>query len=578
MSTDARATLLRSASQPLSARARNSILRLINSPWGNPADPELQRIAATLRAEQVACEVATVGRGEVLLVAASSDGQIPARVFVFSETLRSGVALSQRSLKALSEALSVATRCAPYHAFSPHTPWSTRYAQALYADGPRTDLLDGASFGLSFVWSIVSSYTGLIVPPNLVASCTVNHDATLGPVEQLEQKLFAIARTALAVTEVIVAASQVDRARQCIESPALAGAKLTIRGFESAQQAVDYVFAGREEELSAVAAESFTALRRRILSEHALHWRKTCAALKLLENVSSLSNQDRDTLTTLLLIVRRHLGERDIAMPWDEGLIAERGHAHVAQVVQAAADSGSDQCHKYVEQALERVKQAPAEPGSIRALGACARAASAMLDYESALHHATQAVKRWLKRDELVECSYALCEWLRVAAILRRAEQVDDALAIAEQLFEHPACGPYVKTAAITALVLTHRSTQALQIAHEMSRECEMDSGDEARTALRWVARAHVALNGVQEAMRLREKLRHEAQHADASVALRATALLARLDEACEQRAEVTTTESIIDELRQLPTQGTQWLFAITAPDRAQRIADEYPY
>jgi tetratricopeptide (TPR) repeat protein len=444
-------------------------------------------------------------------------------------------------------------------------------AQPIFGLGePMT--LEGRSFGLSFVLARLSALSGHAVPSHLIASATLGDDGGLNPVHGLDAKLNAIARTALGVRCVLLHPDNAEEARAIVKNLPRA---LEIVEVKTVADAVKYAFGERLEQppLSwdddAALDASLRALRARTLAGHALNWAATLRALEWI----AARRQENARIPLLAAIARRHTGAAaSLALDWDEDAIDEVGNELVAHIVQAAADAGDDRCSEFVARALDRVRNAPAEPGSIKALGACARALAAMRRFDEAQACAERAVQRWIARDERDESSYALCEWLRVAGVRKDQEAIERALIEAADLMDHPNNGAYVRLASMSALVRTGQPERALRLANAV----ETSQPYVKRSMLRWAARANDALGEREQATRMREVLRNISERSEDGQQECRESLFARLDEALAQGHE---TAEILIAIEQRGLQGARWILADTeGTARARRLADEYAY
>ncbi|MDP3277915.1 MAG: hypothetical protein Q8Q09_22210 [Deltaproteobacteria bacterium] len=551
-------------------RLRGDLAReALAKPWGFPADRALQAASWFADLESPS----PPAPGIVAVVTAStnvaSSPEQRGRVFVLDP-------LGQDRFREDAEhawdlAGQAAERKAPFTCFVRALQAPTPTAKPLYGLGDNVSL-EGLSFGLSFALARISALTGHAVPSHIIASANLaDADGTLTGVQGLDAKLAAIAHTALGVTDVLVHPSNGAEARAIV---AQLPRSLEIIEVESLSQAIPRVFGGRLDqppsdpiEPSAL-EDALQALRARTLAGHGLNWPATLRALEWLQ--SRIAEHPR--LRALSSIARRHAGvagSRGIALDWDDDAIEDIGNEYVAQIVQAAADAGDERCPEYVARARDRVRLAPAEPGSIKALGACARALAMLRRYDDAQVAADEAVRRWLARDELSACSYALCESIRVAGIRRDR----GAIARAESIARPLASSPYVRLALAGAWTRAGEFDRALGVAHEPSAAQRYVE----RAHHRWRALAydgvenHSTANAIREALR---SMRSDRPGEEESVCVESK--MADLDAVLAQGGD---WRSALEDLERRGLQGTRWIVeGVTGIERAKRLAFEYAY
>lgn len=578
--TPSRSLLSLLAQRALNGQAQRAVEEALGRSWAYPADPSSlqgawRSFAPPRGPVPGAVALVTVSRNPD-----ASEGE--GRVFYLDPSARPhGTRFSDRARALWDEMGLLAERLASVHAYPDERHAAIDRAAPMFKFGAGASELDGASFALAFLLARVSSLTGHGVPSSILATATVEDDGdhSMGAVEGLEAKLDAIAHTALGVTHVLVSKRDEDRARALARTMPR---PLEIVGVPNARSALEYVFGARFGEAPERWREregrdaSLQQLARYVLSAHARSWSSVVHTLDLLSQAQSRDGE-RPSVGTLEAVARRHAGTANagaIALDWDDAVVDRVGMAYVAQVVQSAADAGDDRCRAFVERALAMANEARAEPGAIQLRGACARALAAMRDYDRAEREAREAALRWIARDEPSQCSYALCEWIRVAGVLGRRASLEEAIPHATRLLRDERAGPYIALALTSAFVRSEQYERALEAVPR-----EAAQGYVHRAHRRWVARALQALGRCEGARAIRDALREaRSDRPGESKEVCVESLLADLDDALEARDEARAL-ALVEALDARGLQATRWLVEGTRGlERARRIADEYPY
>ena len=531
---------------------------LLREPWAMP-------VGSNPGASVETSALADPARGEVLLVAVERDEGVLL-------ALRDDAALSfgREALEAMELAHSLARRWSPTLAYPGCARRESPRASLLWCPSAAPRTLEGASFGLAFVLAESSRIMGHSVPADLCASATIRSDGALGRVEGLESKLRAIAAAALRVRRVLVAREQLAEAEDHI---AKHGLLLHALGYDHVRSAIDAVFHEVANEPPAEWADPTN--RERGIAEHYEHahqgpprpdWSSVVRAARWL--VERAPESPRAAFA--LAISQRHAGAPAATIPWNDEHGDRWGLAHVAQVVQAAADAGDEQCETYALRALALADQCPAEPGAIRARGAIARAFAILRDYPRAAEQAEIAARRWERRDERSAASMVVCEWLRVASVLGDERAFERAAAL-RPWFEASATSlSYFDLAECAGLVRLGRFDEALRVAERAPTSADAQSYV-GRSMARWQARAWSGRGEAARASEVREAL-HRVAPESIEVAL------TELDRAIEARDASAATLAWEAIVAQSP-QGTRWLVErASVAERARVLADEYPY
>jgi hypothetical protein len=252
-------------------------------------------------------------------------------------------------------------------------------------------------------------------------------------------------------------------------------------------------------------------------------------------------------------VARRHDGlTAPIAWPEPEFLErydeAER-MAIIAHVVQSVADGEFAAVPEYLANAKALVDGA-SSAGAIKILGACGRASAAVGLFADARELLTAALRGWMRQDP-AEGSYALCELLRVVAILGDAAAVKK-LVENETPIVFGACGGEGRSFIALATGRALAQVGEARIALDWLERPEV--AEHARLhvqtgAARWDARAARSLGDQRRVERSRGALRALAGGASAQ------RFLADADDAV---ACGVSCAAVLEELLSLPVEGQE--------------------
>lgn len=157
---------------------------------------------------------------------------------------------------------------------------------------------------------------------------------------------------------------------------------------------------------------------------------------------------------------------------WDEAVVPPDNCEMAAHVVQAAADAGVDAVDECLRRASALLERGHDKDPAVRKLeGAVGRALATMRHYDTAADRLAATVRSWIAHGEIGESSFAVCEWLRVTAIIGHDGHWLEAVECAEQYMASEAgqvgLGPWFvrfalgrgRSPAGTSRVVSRRST-----------------------------------------------------------------------------------------------------------------------
>jgi hypothetical protein len=543
---------------------RAQLAAWLASPWA--CDETDARAVSARRMLQIDAPIATVGHA---LLVAYRHGR--GALFVLCDD--GPYTFGKTASVVAAEALRLAKRCAPTLAYPELRARERWRAEYLYSAEARHDLLDGASFGLALVLAEASRCCGHVVPTHLCATAVVDERGVLRAVDGLRAKLSVIAEGALAVTDVLVAKTQQNEAVQIC---ATLDRPLNVRAFVTAEEAVTYAFSRCADEPPrgwSAADERERALdaliRCAMEGEPMADWTRVARPLQWLERW--MPSNPRAQLA--LAIAQRHAGEASIAIEWNDRLVDDLGLTYVAQVVQAAADAGDEQTSRYVERALALADLLPAEPGSLRARGAAARALGCMRRYEQAARECEHSVQRWARRNEREQASRPLCEWMRVASILGDRAGFERAAALRSWFASSDPSSAYIALERCAGRVRLGDLREAIELAEQAIDAARTTNAQRyvGASLARWHARALAASGQRERAQRVRDEL---AEREADGIEARWCALDRALEDGDEAAIERT-----FDAVIERRPQGTRWITsAASILERARALADEAPY
>ncbi len=546
----------------------------LSTPWCWPTAPELADGALAMGHGAPP----PPGIGEVLLVSVADKREALWRLSWDARRRPDGRPFRGDADRVLDEAAALATAVVPHLHSLRMLGERPRGATQVFKRGSGADeALDGASFGLPMLLALCSRLTERVVPARFAASAVLRPDGTLGRVGGLDRKLALLADGALGVDTVLVAAEQLDEARELL----VGRSWLTAVGVATAHEAVDRVFVGAHEappstwtgQRAAQVAADLMALCAR--GGEVRRWRAVERSARWVQAAVAPGTLEHARATFARQVAERHANGRGFEIPWDASLDANRDREKAAHVVQAAADAGSASLAPYLDRAgaLLRV---PMEEDDLRLLGAIGRGRAAMRRYREASEALEEATTAWIERDRRDECSRPLAEWLRVAALAgdpvswqRAVQQGREHLDATEPsdiggLFVRYALGRGLCTRGDTVEALA-----VLDLAAWLAAPAFL-----ARSRARWRSRCLHALGRADEAAIERATI-EAATDDDGGVAIEAR--FVALDVALERDE---SCEAAVAAVRSASPQGIGWLIDATlaTTEQARRLADEYPY
>jgi hypothetical protein len=452
--------------------------------------------------------------------------------------------------------------------------------------GPAASTLDGLSYSASFLLAMASLLVGRPVPGDLAASIAVSARGELAPVDGLKSKLSALARHALGVRRFLVHESQREDVATIAAPLGLevtSCRRLADLFNEAFPDAADYgsTWAARSESESLQTAERLFTLCLHD-REPLLAWSCVArSARSLREDLerrgagapSPRMKRALEQLTFAEAFSARHdSNANDLAWPSPHQLGQMPRvvrFTFLAHLVQQKTDSGADD----LEQRLAETQALVPPPlerctGALKLRGAIGRGLARLGRSLEAAIQLEEVVGEWRESLLPAECSFALCEWLRVAGQergfadhLTRAEAaflaVRDDLTAQGLAFSNLAFG--------RALVQAGRAAEAGDFLGE-SRGPEREHLEASR--LRWLARQRRDVGDGEGARAAFCELERLAAQDTASARANSLPqwLLARLD------AGIEPPDALVSELRSVAPHEVRWL--PTAAD----VRDRFPY
>lgn len=458
-------------------------------------------------------------------------------------------------------------------------------------DAPES-VLDGASFGMSFLLAMASWIFRRPLPQELAASAALEPTGEARPVDGLDDKIRIIRERAPGIRRLLVAGGQAEEARRH------AGSELEVIAVRSAGEALDRAFgaelssllisAGSDPKRRSELVRSFFRLaiagRGAVVDWTPVHEAARIAA----ENWVSLDATEKSELSFATMVAARHEGRsvrEDLPEPaWLAGLPAPVRLDVVAHLVQQSADAG----HPDAEDAL-RLARAHLVRGKeaflphLRLLGAMGRLLASIGRLDDAIEAQREAARGWWDRMALEEISYPLSEWLRLAGARGARASFDEADELLQRVTSLEAeaglGSPYVLLSRCRALVQLGSGADAEADLRTLFGDASLPAHVTA-AAGRWLARSLEARGEKAAARKTRDELQSLAEaHSDARAWQRALDL-ATLDLACD-RGELERSRTAIDRMRAREP-GLMRNLSRGAPDDeaslAQWISRAYPY
>ena len=305
-------------------------------------------------------------------------------------------------------------------------------------------LVEGPSFGLAFCIHLASVVLGCPVPPHVVAAAAIDASGLVLPVGGLERKLAGIATLLPRVTDVLVAADQVDEARR------IASDTVRVIGITRAADAIEHVFgdtlsrllvdAGSDPERREELTASFFRLAL-VGSDAIVDWAPVARGAALaLEHWSDLSADARYRLDFARAVAARHCDNTGrIALPphgWLESRPRMLRIQVVAHLVQQCADTGMphpDRIEPLARDLLAVDLREATEP-QLRLRGALARLEALTGRGDEALAAQESLARVLAELHAYGDIGYALSEWCRLAGALEDAASLQRAVAFHERL------------------------------------------------------------------------------------------------------------------------------------------------
>ncbi len=323
-------------------------------------------------------------------------------------------------------------------------PLAVRLRAHLAAPGveARELVIDGRSFGLSFLLLLASRVLDLPLPSDIVASVAIDELGHVHGVEDLELKLQGVAALAPGIARVLVAADQRDEAARTARG-------LEMIGVSSGAQALEVVF-GAALGGRLAAAGSDAARRRELIGSFfrlALVGRGASVDWSPVERGAAMALRDWPLETdeayklrfAAAVAARHERNAGDLPLPDAAWLGAQPAPLRVAvltHLVQQSADAGTPPARESEALAMAAL---PADldeafvphlglAGAIGRLWAVTGRAAEALDLQRRVARAFVAIL-----DDR-SASYQLAEWLRLAGALGDAPAFAEALEFLDRL------------------------------------------------------------------------------------------------------------------------------------------------
>jgi hypothetical protein len=338
-------------------------------------------------------------------------------------------------------------------------------------------VVDGPSFGLSFLLSLISLLIDRAIPARFAASAELDGTSLL-PVGALAEKIGAVVAYAPRVTHFLVAAQQANEARRAAQ-----GSRLRIVPVETSMDAVRRVFRrgieasfSRAGSTSAGRAELISSLMTLTRAGQQELWpnvRRT-AELLLTKWSPRLDAKQLVQLRFVAGVAGRH-ANNDGSLPaleecgFDE-LDDQLRLSFVAHYLQQSADRGTPESAEIEAFARRHANfRASALPDHLVVQGALARllAVTGRADEALVLHE--QATSGFENALQYASCSFPLAQCFRLAGALERTDVFDRADAKLNSIQRHGSLGDvgqaHVSLARAKALIQLRRSTGEVEAA-----------------------------------------------------------------------------------------------------------------
>ncbi len=452
---------------------KRSAEQMLASPFGWPADPELEAKAIGLGLVRPA-----PATGEALLLAPEDSKSRALWVLGREHGLAHSTELAFDALEALQRAGRLCTcKGLPFAIGVPQgaAGWRVRSFNNL-----DTTQLRGPSFGAAMLLAYASFVMDVPVPGDLAASAALGPQGELHPVGLLEAKLRAVSEDALGVRRVAVAQCQ------AAEAESLASGlprPLTIVPVEDVEGLLALAFPHARAVLeSRLADPQWTAAAAERVFATALDnepwmldWRPVVAAAEAVA-AAAPDEASRERARIAAAIALRHATNGgEIAIPSASFLAQlqrDRRNKLVAQVLQAHTNSGSPQLAEAIDWAGTFAAESPHESSESQLWiwGARGRALAALRRYDEAAAHLERTVQAWIDMGKAAEGSRPACELARACGLAGRTLP-----AVLGTL--RPALGPrsrvFLDFAVRRALVLRGEFEGALAVPDHADEEVE---------------------------------------------------------------------------------------------------------
>lgn len=366
----------------------------------------------------------------------------------------------------------------------------------------RETVIDGSSFGLSFLLAMASILFDRPLPVDVAASAEIDASGAVLGVDAIARKVRVLRMRAPRVHTMLVAADQAVEAEQAAQGA------IEIVAVRTAAEALDRVFAG---ELSTLLTQAGRDPARRselvrsffqlaIAGRAAMvDWTPVAEAARLAsEHWKDLEPDQREEMSFARMVASRHEGTDVRArLPdrrWLGSLPAPLRLDVLAHVVQQSADTAEPPAQDAIELADPYVvRGSGAFVQHLRLLGALGRLAAFTGGLQDALAVQAEAARGFLDRMAAIELSYPLSEWFRLAGALRDPEafRQADEMRLRATLLDAPDTvgSPYVSLARCRAGVLLDHAPDA--IAEQLESLCaDLALPSHVRgSATRWLVR-----------------------------------------------------------------------------------------
>lgn len=434
----------------LHACARRELRHALQSPWCWPVETDRQALHRALEVVPEQPTALTVGEVPLLTISERCAGLwrfSPWSIQDNQNALEAGTPFAQRATQSWNNAACALARAIPVMWGSLQAclkvPLSAHSVVQMPLAGNAAlpeSVLDGDSFGLSFVLALASQLLQTPVPKNVAATAATTAQGSLAPIGGLEPKITLLLQRAPQIKQLLVAAEQRSQAQR------FAGEDLDVVGVRNAGEALKAVFGenladllvsrGQDADSQQQLADSFFRLVTRGRSE-AVDWnpvrRGASSALQSWDREHQLTVDTREKLRFAEAVASRHEGFRASRWQPDPVWLFEQPAPLRLQLagnlVQQSADTGFPPPSEVLELAdsfdVERTTDAFVE--HVRLWGAVARLHAATGQAARALagqKRASQALFARLREEEL---SYPLAEWFRLSGVLNDRESFVEA-------------------------------------------------------------------------------------------------------------------------------------------------------